>query len=147
MSIVSLLKNSLEKNAANVVPVFATLLASTNASIKSAADGLWEQTLGLLDPSFTIPPIANSLIFSNIKVKACIIMKLIDFLPELAQQNQNLITKSLMPSIVKLLDDNKADVRVPTQKLLICIYGEVQNAIYDCVPSNKVKAIRDIIGH
>lgn len=69
-------KVSIEKNSPNVIPTVANLLASTNANIKNAADGLWNKIMEILDIGAIVAPIANSLIFATVKVKACIIVKL-----------------------------------------------------------------------
>lgn len=52
-----------------------------------------------------------------------------------------------MPSLIKLLDENKPEIRNPIQKLLVALHSVMDKALYENVPANKVKLIRDAIGH
>lgn len=118
----------------------------------------------VLDMNAVLPSIANCLVFSNIKVKSGIITKLIgkfffqrencyltyiiaflDISSVLGNKYPSLVTRTLMPAIIKLLDQSKSEVKVPLQKLLKNLHSILDKSIFESVPANKLKLVTEAL--
>lgn len=71
---------------------------------------------------------------------------LIEIAEDIAQNNPLIVTKTLIPSVIKLLDENKAEIKFSIQKLLTALHSVMKNKLFEGIPTNKVKLVKDALG-
>lgn len=72
-----------------------------------------------IDKTILIQPIVSLIQFSsNARLKPLLIEQLMDMVENLKDQKTSIIQKSIVPLAYKLLDDNRAEAKGKTEKLL-----------------------------
>ena len=66
----------IENSPTNIITTVTNLLATTSATIKAAAEGLFMQMVKTLNYHASVPPLANCLVYANLKARAYVLNKL-----------------------------------------------------------------------
>lgn len=112
------LRDGLPSVASTLVPALATSLASSNAQVRMVTPAVLDALLLEVDHSALIQPFANCSLYSPPKARPVMIDKLRELATSLYPSKPQLVVKHALPTAFRLLEDNRADLRMGTVQLL-----------------------------
>eukprot|EP00347_Sterkiella_histriomuscorum_P009023 403342823 len=122
-------------------------LASSNTSVKKLTENILVQiNEQITDKTVIIQTLLTQIQFSsNSRLKPLLIDQLSDMIPQINEQKQSYIIKTVLPVSFKLLDDNRSDVKQKTEKLLKSIYQILGQQMLESCPQQKLQRLCDIV--
>ena len=112
------LREGLPTVASTLVPALATSLASSNAQVRAITPGVLDALIAGVDHGALIQPFSNCVLYSPPKARPAMIDKLRELSSSLYASKPHLVLKHTLPTAFRLLEDNRADLRIGTVQLL-----------------------------
>jgi hypothetical protein len=100
-------KSEVETILPGLVSALASNLASSNSQIRLGSSEVFDRLIAEVDCVILVQPLTTVVDYGNQRVKAAVLEKLLAIAPKLAQRKPALLTRLLLPTALRLLDEFK----------------------------------------
>lgn len=133
---------------ATLVPAIASCLTSSNAQVRTVTPNTLATLVANVDGALLIQPFAHNALYANLKARPAMTERLSALSATLHASKPHLVLKHALPVALKLVEENRADMRTSTAQLLQTLYGLVGTVVFEHaqrLPASTQQRLQDII--
>jgi hypothetical protein len=122
LRIIPLYQSRIDLNIGIILAPLGNAAGASNSSIRNMARDVFACLLEHCPATTLINPLVNACVSSNQRAKPVLLGYLSTVINQVYQVKPQLITKALVSTLMRVVEDKKMDVRVAFNKLLQSIY-------------------------
>ncbi|KAI9197247.1 armadillo-type protein [Polychytrium aggregatum] len=125
-ALLPMLKDRADIYVANIVPTVTNLVGSSNLPLRTAAGQTLDRLVDHTDNALLLQSLTSIAQYgTNAKVKAAVVEKMIVLCQNLYSSKPQLVTKVVLPVSLKLLPDNRSEIKSANARLVRALYSMI----------------------